>query len=156
MAAFCQTANAGVAVKSHEQWGRLRWLTPRPTLEQIAYHYWGAPLEAACPNGSLHFAISRKMPAEVVDVGDATPEGVSWGDCRPWVQRDRRPMMCYVALHEAGHERGLDHSTDGGVMDPEHQVLASFGLVHLRGRVVHRQEWTGLPNVCRPGYRIPG
>lgn len=125
----------------------------RPSLEEIAYRFWGDRLETACPNRSLRFTISRRPPAAAVGVEDATPIGVSWGDCNPWVRRDRWALTCYAALHESGHEVGLAHTTNGDVMDPQHEIVGSVAVIHTRnGTVRHRQTWTGLPAVCRPGH----
>lgn len=151
---LCSTAGAKtVAVKSHE-----RWQTPRPTLEQLAYHYWGSGLEAVCPNGSLHFR--RTMPAaEREAVGDDDAMGASFGDCHPWLRRAGRkwPEICATAIHETGHERGLPDSRngDGGVMEQGRMIVESRGVIHHRhGRITRFVDWSGVPNVCQPGYRI--
>lgn len=144
--------SARIAVRAHAAYGA--GAMPRPTLEQLAYHYWGDKLEAACPNGSLRF---RRVPPTWGGVTDE--EGGSWGDCHPYVRREGRrwPEVCASAIHETGHERGLDDVPgEGGIMDNTRMVVGSLAILHTRsGRVIRAQSWTGIPNVCQPGYRIP-
>lgn len=126
--------------------------SPRPSLEQLAYHYWGAPLAAACPNHSLHFVLAAQSPRPA---GDA--QGGSWGDCQPWVNTAGRtlPEICDTAIHEAGHERGLlDVPGAGGIMDNTRLTVGSRGWVTRGHRRVFQQFWN-VVSVCQPGYRIP-
>lgn len=119
------------------------------TLEQTAYRFWGARLEAACPNGSLRF---RRVPPAWGGVTDEDMGG-SWGDCHPWVRtgRDRAPQqVCDTAMHEAGHEVGLpDFPDTGGLMDNTRLIIGSRAIIHLaNGRTVFRESWNVVA-VCR-------
>jgi hypothetical protein len=121
-----------------------------PTLEQLAYRYWGDRLERACPNGSLRFIVSPKPPAYMADATEA--QGGSLGDCRPWVRSGGyRAETCSTALHEAGHETGLpDAPGAGGLMDNTRLIIGSIGLKRVDGKWLRAQRWTNVPSVCQP------
>lgn len=131
--------------------GGEHWQAPRPTLEQLAYRYWGARLRAACPNGSLKFTVSPKPPyAWQGDVDGST--GGSWGDCHPWLKSgERRPALCAVAIHEGGHEVGLvDRPNMGGIMDNTRMIIGQLVRIRVGHHWIHRQAWTGIPAICQP------
>lgn len=145
-------ASAATAQTGGEHYGT--GAVAAPTLEQLAYRVWGGQLEAACPGGSLKFTVSRE-PSHALGADIADARGGSWGDCHPWVKAGGRwPERCATAMHEAGHETGLpDRPGAGGLMDNTRMIIGQTAFVHGHGRVHRVQSWTGIPDVCQPGYR---
>lgn len=145
-----QAATAARVAQSYGQDAK-----PRPTLEQLAYRYWGKRLERACPGGSLRFTVSRVSPRPDPSMADAA--GGSWGDCHPWVNSTdaRRPELCSTALHEAGHEVGLlDRPGHGGLMDNTRTIIFQRAVIYDRHGHGHRaRSWSGIPALCQPGVR---
>jgi hypothetical protein len=121
----------------------------RPSLEQIAYRYWGARLERVCPNQSLRIVrySGRIAGAPGIEAGYSTA-----GDCTIGVRASlERPEACDTALHEAGHVTGLDHDA-GGIMSADRQILQQVWIIRPGER---RVTWGGdIEPICKPSHRF--